>query len=65
MECGDESDVNALITGNIGTGSGVVNVNATSVPETYSRAFGVSVAAGASRASKKIPRNTLRKLTRK
>ena len=42
----DDSDVNATVYGTIGTGSGVVNVNAQSAPSLYSSAYGVTVAAG-------------------
>ena len=45
----DKSDVDAVVYGQIGSGSnGSLTVRATAVPETFSRAYGVTVAGGAS-----------------
>ncbi|MDB2384262.1 leukotoxin LktA family filamentous adhesin [Endozoicomonas sp.] len=44
----DYSNADAVVSGRIGSGSGSLTVKALTVPETFSRAYGVTVAGGAS-----------------
>ncbi len=44
----DYSNADAIVSGRIGSGSGSLTVKASVVPETFSRAYGVTVAGGAS-----------------